>query len=302
MELKPFRVFRPEDVQRLVKALEAFEVRVYKGWCAQGCACVTPDSIKPSYLLIEGTGAVSIHDPLLSHPSAPHRILLGEVAPLNRNWHLDVRSLYMQRLAKAPEVIVPTPAPTPAPEKEQVWVQAVSTKGIVQGVEVTPEGDVRFRDGSPCKFDATRPSRLWMGKQHAGVSVPDIILCTFVGPPPSPKSRATLKDTKLASGTIRKWAASNLAWSSKRPARPKLTEEQIQYVFSEYALGKNPSAIGQEMHVASTSVSGVLRGFSHPERDGMRAKVLKERKKNKIPDDSISDYMRSRLKSAGYNV
>jgi hypothetical protein len=190
--------------------------------------------------------------------------------------------------------VVPEPAPEPVSVK-QVWAQAVSTKGIIPGVEVTIDGDVRFRDGSPCKFDATRPSRLWMGKQHAGVSIPDIMLCTFVGPPPYPECRATFKDTKLV-GTVRKWAASNLEWSTRRPARPKLTEEQVQYIFEEYGKGKGPSAIAAELHVASTSVSGILRGFSHPERDDLRAKALQERKKNKIKDDGVSRFIRDRLK------
>jgi hypothetical protein len=100
VDLKPFRVYRIEDGTRLVKALEAFEVRVYKSWIQQGCVCVTPESIRPSYILVEGTGAVSIHDPLLSHPSKPHRERLGDVVPSDRNWHLTVRTLYLQRSAR----------------------------------------------------------------------------------------------------------------------------------------------------------------------------------------------------------
>ena len=318
MDLKFFRVFRPEDVQRLSDILEKSGVVMYRAWRSGGVVCASPEAIKPRYLVVDGSGQVAIQDPLLSHPSTPHLTPLGQVDIEKKDWHRATCALYRQwcdMSAPAPElpttpappdVAVPkvrqvpgpkptlTPAATPEAPSDYAWFPATSHVGAIPGLEVTCMGGVRWKDGRPVKWDLTRPSRIRTGGRHQDLHLPDLILCTFVGPPPTPKARATYKDISLK-GTVRHWAASNLKWSDLRPSRPTLTEDQVVRVFTDFGTGLTSGRIATAMHVASTTVSAVLRGLTHPERDDLRRECLAERKKRHVPDDSISKYMKRRL-------
>ena len=297
MGVGQFRLFRGEDAARLVAALKAQGVSVYRHWHSSGFVCVSPVDIKPRFIIVDSRGVVSIQDPLLSHPSTPHLTPLGTVELQKRQWPSEASTLYTRPVAVAAPVAEPEPVPAPtppAPPPSPSWCPALSQQGPVVGLEVTQEGDVRWTDGHPVKWDSTRPSRIRAGGRHQDLHLPDIILCTFVGPPPSPLFRATYRNTKLE-GTVRQWAAVNLQWSSRRPSRPRLTEGQVLRIFADFAKGKTPTQIGNEMHVASTSVSGIIRGFTHPDKDQLRKWCVAERERNKLPEDSIVRYVKKRL-------
>ena len=256
MDLSFFRIFRAEDAQRLSDALEKAGTKVYRSWRSGASICATPEEIKPCYLTVDGSGEVSVQDPVLSHPSMPHLTPLGTVDLKKKNWALAACLLYVQSRP------APVEAAASAPVAEAVpvgtWTPAVSAAGPIPELEVTPEGEVRRVDGNPVKWDLTRPSRIRLGSRHLDVSLPDVILCTFVGPPPTSGCRATYKDTIL-DGTVRKWAASNLKWSDRRPSRPVVTEEQVQRVFDGFSVGKKPAKMAVEMHISATTVSAILR-------------------------------------------
>ena len=324
-----WREFRIEDAKRLADVMESSGIKIYKSWRAGGEICVTPETIRPKYVVVDGLGRVCIQDPLLSHPCTPHLTPLGSIT-WNRNWPEQVRSLYSN------PVTVETPTSELSPvvleaieswketypkrvefiEKlfveaeglvdtyvnidpaETVWTPAVGRTGRIEGLEVTPEGDVRWSDGKKVAWDLTRPASFSGGRRHQRISIMDVILCTFSGPPPSDEHRATEINVDVGMvGICRTWPVSNLEWSLKRPARAsKLTEEQVAWIFDEFSKGATQREISEYLHVASTSVSGVLRGFSHPEKDDMRRAALEERSKNGIPEDTVTEYMRARFK------
>ena len=292
MGVAPFRIFRMEDAKRLEAALEKASIKVYRSWHTGGSVCVAPESIKPKYLVIDSKGRVSIQDPLLSHPSTPHLTALGSVDVSKKSWPSDACTLYTLPREE------PVQPAQPVQEEEAAvtdgGTQAKNASGVIPKLEVTKEGDVRRTDGKPLLWDNTRPSSLRLGGRHADLSVPDTILYTFSGPPPHPYCRATYIDPKL-SCTVRRWAASNLQWSSQRPARPKMSEEQVDRIFKDFGKGLRACDIAVTMHVSGTTVSGVLRGHSHPERDDLRRLCLEERKKNKLPETSITKDMKKRL-------
>jgi hypothetical protein len=278
-----------EDAKRLEATLEKASIKVYRSWHTGGSVCAAPESIKPKYLVIDSKGRVSIHDPLLSHPSTPHLTALGTVDVSKKSWPSDACTLYALPIEETvqPVVAEETAAATP-------WTQAKNAAGDIKGLEVTKDGDVRRTDGKPLVWDNTRPSRLRLGGRHADISVPDTILYTFVGPPPYSGCRATYIDSKL-SGTVRRWAATNLQWSTRRPERPKMSEEQVDRIFEDFGKGLRACEIAVAMHVSGTTVSGVLRGHSHPDKDDLRRLCLAQRKKNKLPETSISQDMKRRL-------
>ena len=314
MDLSFFRVFRQEDSQRLSDTLEKTGIRIYRAWRSSGSVCVSPEEIKPRYLIVDGLGKVNIQDPLLSHPSTPHLTPLGQIDVQKKDWPTTACALYRQwseMLAPVPPAVaVPKVRQKPGPKPKGAlaalpstthedssncaWFPALSYAGTVSGLEVTCMGDVRWKDGRPVRWDLTRPSRIRIGGLHQDLYLPDLILCTFVGPPPNPKCRATYKDTSLK-GTVRHWSAANLKWSELRPSRPTLTEDQVVRVFTDFGTGLTSGRIATAMHVASTTVSAVLRGLTHPEKDDLRRVCLAERKKRHVPDNSVSKFMKRRL-------
>lgn len=291
----PLRVFRAEDSLRLEQALDKAGVAVRKSWRNTNSVCATPKDISPNYVIVDVKGRVSIQDPRLSHPSVPHLVHLGSIDVDSKSWPFYAAELYVNTVKEkdGPSSDAVNQGDAEHPTE---WTPAVYLEGTIPGLEITRQGGARWANGNKVEWNLTRPSKLRIGRSTEYVYLPDVVLHTFSGPPPDPSYRAVLKDFAMSKGG-EEWAVDNLVWSRQRPHRPRLTDSQVNRLFESFAKGTSMANIAVELHVSATSISGILRGLSHTDKDSLRRWCLKQREKNAISEDNTVLEMRKRLDS-----